>query len=375
MRLLLCLVAAAAPACAFDLMSALLKSPLYTNLLVPATRSMMITTAKENGVPWADAVTWIRGAVAWELDAQDADVDVPAYYRQPFHAYEPGNLCWEAAWEAEAASRAVGARNYPAFGADGEEAFRGAFDDGLVKAGARAPGRGETVLDLGCSTGHATRRLAAKFPLCTSVVGVDLSPHMLAVARRLPGLCKGENAWINAVGDDARVSYVCADAAALPLGDAAHDVVVLSFVVHELPPAATRDVVREAYRVLKPGGQLWVTEMARVRVCNPPPRHRRAVLPYAVDAGLRDGGLQQAARVAGVRVRPEHGAVPGRVRGVWRAGRGGGVRGRGLWEGRGRGRDGAALLARGGQGRRPGVLRGPARGDQAAGHAPQNVGE
>lgn len=260
MRLLVLSLAAHAAA-AFDLMSALLKSPLYTNLLVPATRSMMITTAKENGVPWADAVTWIRGAAAWKLDAQDADVDVPAYYRQPFHAYESGNLCWEAAWEAEAASRAVGARNYPAFGADGEEAFRGAFDDGLVKAGARAPGRGETVLDLGCSTGHATRRLAAKFPLCTSVVGVDLSPHMLAVARRLPGLCKGENAWINAVGDYARVSYVCADAAALPLGDAAHDVVVLSFVVHELPPAATRDVVREAYRVLKAGGQLWVTEM------------------------------------------------------------------------------------------------------------------
>ena len=32
-------------------------------------------------------------------------------------------------------------------------------------------------------------------------------------------------------------------------------------VSSELPPAATRDVVREAYRVLRPGGQLWVTEM------------------------------------------------------------------------------------------------------------------
>ena len=111
-------------------MSAVLKSPIYKNLLVPASRNMMINTAKENGVPWADAVAWIRGATDWELD-DDADVAVPAYYRQPFHAYEPGNLCWEAAWEAEVAGRAVGARNYPAFGADGEEAFRGAFDDAL----------------------------------------------------------------------------------------------------------------------------------------------------------------------------------------------------------------------------------------------------
>ncbi len=93
---------------AFDLMSAVLKSPIYKNLLVPASRNMMINTAKENGVPWADAVAWIRDATTWELD-EDVDVAVPAYYRQPFHAYEPGNLCWEAAWEAEVAGRAVGA--------------------------------------------------------------------------------------------------------------------------------------------------------------------------------------------------------------------------------------------------------------------------
>ena len=99
---------AAHAAAALDLMSAVLKSPIYKNLLVPASRNMMINTAKENGVPWADAVAWIRGATTWELD-DDADVAVPAYSRQPFHAYEPGNLCWEAAWEAEVAGRAVGA--------------------------------------------------------------------------------------------------------------------------------------------------------------------------------------------------------------------------------------------------------------------------
>ena len=102
-----CFALLAHAAAAFDLMSAVLKSPIYKNLLVPASRNMMINTAKENGVPWADAVAWIRGATTWELD-DDADVAVPAYYRQPFHAYEPGNLCWEAAWEAEVAGRAVG---------------------------------------------------------------------------------------------------------------------------------------------------------------------------------------------------------------------------------------------------------------------------
>ena len=37
--------------------------------------------------------------------------------------------------------------------------------------------------------------------------------------------------------------------------------VSLSLVIHELPPAATREVAAEALRLLKPGGQLWVTEM------------------------------------------------------------------------------------------------------------------
>ena len=131
---------------------------------------------------------------------------MPAYYRQPFHAYEPGNLCWEAAWEAEVAGRAVGARNYPAFGADGEEAFRGAFDDALVAAGARAPGPGETILDLGCATGHGTRRLAAKFPDAKALVGVDLSPYMLAAVWKSTSASGARQFFTKSfLGDDAAV--------------------------------------------------------------------------------------------------------------------------------------------------------------------------
>ena len=132
-----CFALAAHAAAAFDLMSAVLKSPIYKNL----AGARLAQHDDKHGEGERRAVGRCRGvdprAHKWELDAEDADVAVPAYYRQPFHAYEPGNLCWEAAWEAEVAGRAVGARNYPAFGADGEEAFRGAFDDALVAAGAR----------------------------------------------------------------------------------------------------------------------------------------------------------------------------------------------------------------------------------------------
>ena len=37
----------------------------------------------------------------------------PTYYRRPFHAYESGNLCWEAAFEVEAASLALTLRYWP----------------------------------------------------------------------------------------------------------------------------------------------------------------------------------------------------------------------------------------------------------------------
>jgi len=44
--------------------------------------------------------------------------------------------------------------------------------------------RGARILDLGCGTGEATLRLAAMFPGAESVVGVDLMPELLSVARQ-----------------------------------------------------------------------------------------------------------------------------------------------------------------------------------------------
>lgn len=251
-----------APLCAgFNFMEALLKSPVYDRVLVPMARRTMIETARKNGVPWESSVEWLAGARAWAVDAAEADVAVPAYYANKFHAYADGNLCWEAAFEQEPASRAVGARNYPAFGADGEGAFRGAFDDALASIGAAVPD-GAVVVDVGCGTGVSTRRLAAAHPTASEVVGVDLSPHFLAVARALPALCaEAAGRWVNAVAADGRVTYLRADASDLPWADGSVDVVSLSLVVHELPPAATRAALAEARRVLRPGGQLWLSEM------------------------------------------------------------------------------------------------------------------
>ena len=150
------------------LLDAALASPVYKLVLVPQAKSTMVRTAEANGVAWREALAWIEERGPWALEEgappAEAHVHVPEYYKQPFHAYEEGNLCWQAAWEVEIASRAVGARNFPAYGAEGEEAFRGAFDAALRHAGATVP-RDAIIIDLGCGSGinSATHPI---FPIC-----------------------------------------------------------------------------------------------------------------------------------------------------------------------------------------------------------------
>ena len=251
------------------LLDAALASPVYKLLLVPQAKATMVKTAEDNGVPWRKALAWVREQGPWDLspDEEAQRLSVPEYYKQPFHAYEEGNLCWDAALEGEIASRAVGARNFPAYGADGELAFRGAFEEALQDIGAKVPDGG-LVVDLGCGTGISTRRIAARFPKASSILGIDASPHFLQVGRRLNQLgTKDRNAWewINAIDEggytDTRVELRHGLAEDTKLADASVDVVNLGLVIHELPPSATMDIAKEIYRILKPDGQLWITEM------------------------------------------------------------------------------------------------------------------
>jgi len=88
------------------LINTVLASPLYKAVLVPQAKATMVKTAEKNGVPWTDALAWLESRGPWELpEAEQEGVAVPDYYREPFHAYESGNLCWEAALEGEIASR------------------------------------------------------------------------------------------------------------------------------------------------------------------------------------------------------------------------------------------------------------------------------
>jgi ubiquinone/menaquinone biosynthesis C-methylase UbiE len=97
------------------------------------------------------------------------------------------------------------------------------------------PAPGRRTLEVGCGEGRVARDLAARGH---RVVGLDTSPALLrhAAAAHTGG------------------RYVCADAAALPFGDAEFDLVVAYnslMDVEDMPGS-----VREAGRVLEPGGHL-----------------------------------------------------------------------------------------------------------------------
>jgi ubiquinone/menaquinone biosynthesis C-methylase UbiE len=238
-----------------------LTSPLWKLVLVPQARANIVNTAEANGIPWNECKTWIQtNAEMVEVD----NVKVPDYYRQAFHAYETGNLSWDAAWEVEIASAAIGARNFPQYGSKGEDGFRGAFESALADAGASMP-TGAKVLDLGSGSGMSTRRLAKNFPQAETIQGVDLSPYFIQIGKELLKLApkrfdEGGN-WVSTITPDDRIQYQVGDAAQTGLESESFDVVNLQFVLHELPADAARDIVDEALRLLKPNGQLWICEM------------------------------------------------------------------------------------------------------------------
>lgn len=96
------------------------------------------------------------------------------------------------------------------------------------------------VLDVGCGTaGH----LAAYAEAGAVVLGVDRSRAMLRrAATRLEG------------------RVLEGDASRLPLATGSVDLVIVSMVLHELPPAGRQDLLGEALRVAGPTGRLLVID-------------------------------------------------------------------------------------------------------------------
>ena len=282
-----------------------LSSPLYYPIVGMAKRTM-INTAGSIGLDWEDVRESLRrqnddwDVIINAVRAENPSVgEPPEYFQKKFHGYSEGNLCLDSALEQEIASKAVGGRNFPGEGLNGENILRGRYDKQLRELGASLQ-EGDTIVDMGCGTGTSTRRLAALYPQASKIVGLDLSPYMIAVGRHLLTLGTDSSAgpnsfeWIEDISADAakRCTLELSEIAqvsslsvflnpkpnSIPLTpptitiyavyghqtrfeDGSVGLVSLCLVIHELPQSAIREVIHEAHRILRPGGVLAVMEM------------------------------------------------------------------------------------------------------------------
>ena len=114
-----------------------------------------------------------------------------------------------------------------------------------------APRQGQRLLDVAGGTGDVAFRFMKRAEGSTAVV-CDLTSAMLVSGRQ------------RAEADQmaARLDWVVGDAMALPFADNSFDVYTISFGIRNVTRIG--DALKEAYRVLRPGGRLMVLEFSRI---------------------------------------------------------------------------------------------------------------
>ncbi len=227
--------------------------PIY-RFMTHQARQVIIKTAEKNGISWEGNCQTLEKSPAKSLLTQITNPDVvyPDYYLVPFHAYDEGNLCWKAAFEAIPATQSLGLRVWKDEDITWQEAqhrLRSSFHAVLEPY---SPPQVETILDIGCSVGVSTKTLHRYYSqrqgnLPINTIGLDLSPYMLAVAK-VTDQEEEISQWIHGLAEKTNFA------------DNSFDVITIQFVLHELPRDAATAIFKEVLRILRPGGVLGIVD-------------------------------------------------------------------------------------------------------------------
>lgn len=169
----------------------------------------------------------------------DPAMELPAWYTDTDIHIQPGSFF---AGDASALIYELGARVVMLRDNDGYK-FHKLFAETALPDVPNA----SRVVDVGCGFGKSTQVLPAKYP-GAEVVGVDLSAPNLRLA----------HAQAEARG--ARITWRQAPSYATGVESGTADLVTGTMVLHEMPREQIEDTLREAARLLKPGGQVRFLE-------------------------------------------------------------------------------------------------------------------
>lgn len=159
---------------------------------------------------------------------------------------------------------------------------------------------GETVLDLGSGAGLDCFLAAQRVGPTGRVIGVDMTPEMLDLARRNLAKVGATN-----------VEFRAGEIEALPVESGSVDVIISNCVINLSPDKDA--VLREAYRVLRPGGRFRVSDIVWVREPTAEEQSDLASWTGCVAGALTVNAFAEKLRAAGFEnVRIEHGPDDGR---------------------------------------------------------------
>ncbi len=147
---------------------------------------------------------------------------------------------------------------------------------------------GETVLDLGSGGGFDCFLAAQQVGDTGTVIGVDMTPDMVSKARR-----NAEK------GSYRNVGFRLGEIERLPVADSTVDVILSNCVINLSPDKP--QVFREAFRVLKPGGRLAISDIVATALLPEEIRHDLALYTGCMAGASPTAELEEMLSAAGFR--------------------------------------------------------------------------